>query len=60
MIINKEYIETALEEFFARAEVCRKYGIPEVDVVNGEATVPPGWTYDHAMCYYMPPTLLES
>lgn len=59
MIINEEY-EAIMEAFFARAEVCKKYGIPEVDVVNGKATVPPGWVYDPEMCYYMPPTLLES
>jgi hypothetical protein len=60
MSLSNEDIESVVEEFFARSTVCRKYGIPLIDVFDGKATVPPGWALDPMMDYYMPPTLLES
>lgn len=59
MTISQEFISDVLEEFFARAEVCRKYGISHKDHVEG-TPIPPGWALDPYMDYWMPPTLLES
>jgi hypothetical protein len=57
-VMDEELIQEILVRFFARAEVCRKYGISEKDHVEG-APIPPGWTLDPEMDYWMPPTILN-
>jgi hypothetical protein len=52
-------IQEVLEEFYRRSAICQKYGISELDHMNG-VPIPPGWTFDLEQGFYMPPTLLES
>jgi hypothetical protein len=59
LTVIQDDTQEILAEFFQRVEVCRKYGISMLEVMQG-TPIPPGWVLDEAMDYFMPPTLLES